>query len=80
MSEGIPHLPDPGVEPVDERCKRFIRWCKEKRVRQHSSESIEQARSVIGRWIRWYNAERPHQDLGYRSPEEAHTALRRNAT
>jgi putative transposase len=28
-----------------------------------------QARRAIAAWIAWYTEERPHQALGYRSPE-----------
>ena len=29
-----------------------------------------EARRAVTAWIGWYNAERPHQALGYRSPAE----------
>ena len=32
-------------------------------------EDFAQARRAVAAWIRWYNAERPHQALGDRSPE-----------
>ncbi len=32
--------------------------------------SFEHARRELSAWIRWYNEERPHQALGYRSPRE----------
>ena len=30
--------------------------------------TFEEARRVIRQWLQWYNQERPHQALGYRSP------------
>ncbi|MGM0988764.1 MAG: integrase core domain-containing protein [Pseudomonadota bacterium] len=47
---------------------------KEECIWQHRFESLGQARAVIGRWIRYYNEERPHQSLGYVAPR-AHPAL-----
>ncbi len=41
--------------------------------------SLAAAREAIGRWIEWYNAERPHQALGYRTPDETHAASLRDA-
>lgn len=53
-------------------CERFIRTLKEECVWQHSFTSIEEARRVIGAWIQWYNTARPHQALGYLSPDQYH--------
>ncbi|WP_409995534.1 integrase core domain-containing protein [Halomonas denitrificans] len=39
-----------------------------------SQAKPSQARAMIGRWIRYYNEERPHQFLGYVAPR-AHPAL-----
>ena len=50
--------------------ERFIRSFKEECVWQNRFENIEEARRVIGRWISWYNDERPHESLGYKSPVE----------
>jgi len=55
--------------------ERFIRSIKEECVWQHSFESIEDARASIAKWIEWYNADRPHQALGYKTPDERHAAL-----
>ena len=32
------------------------------------------ARSEIGKYIRFYNTERPHQSLGYKTPAEEYSA------
>jgi transposase InsO family protein len=37
---------------------------------KHSFVSFEHARRELSAWIRWYNEERPHQALGYRSPRD----------
>ena len=50
--------------------ERFIRTKKEECVWHHHFESISHAREVIGRWIRHYNTERPHQALGYQVPAQ----------
>jgi len=49
--------------------ERFIRTIKEECIWQNHFESITQANNVIGRWIRYYNQQRPHQALGYITPE-----------
>jgi len=50
--------------------ERFFRSLKEECVWQHNFTSLAEARSTITNWIEWYNAERPHQALGYRSPRQ----------
>ena len=50
--------------------ERFFRSLKEERVWQHAFGCFEEARSTIGRWIRFYNQERPHQALNYQSPDQ----------
>lgn len=48
----------------------FFKSRKEECVWQHNFRSFEEARRIIGEWIRWYNTKRPHQALGYASPRE----------
>jgi putative transposase len=48
--------------------ERFFRSLKEECVWQHVFRTFEDARRVIRDWMQWYNQERPHQALGYRSP------------
>jgi putative transposase len=50
--------------------ERFIRSLKEECVWQHTFADFAEARRAIAAWIGWYNASRPHQALGYRSPAE----------
>jgi len=50
--------------------ERFFRSLKEECVWQHVFHDFAQARQAVQAWIRWYNDDRPHQALGYRSPRE----------
>ncbi|MGP0593942.1 IS3 family transposase [Nitrospira sp. T9] len=50
--------------------ERFFRSLKEECVWQHHFEGFDDARQMITRWMRWYNEERPHQALRYRSPRQ----------
>ncbi len=55
--------------------ERFIRSIKEECVWLQRFKSIGDARAAIAKWIDWYNAERPHQALGYKTPDQHHAAL-----
>ncbi len=59
--------------------ERWFRSLKEECVWQHQFRSFVDARMVIGQWIAWYNAERPHQALGYCSPRQYQQQRRRAA-
>jgi len=48
--------------------ERFFRSLKEECVWQHVFPNVDDAQRVIRAWVHWYNHERPHQALGYRSP------------
>jgi putative transposase len=50
--------------------QRFFRSLKEECVWKHLFSSFTEAKSAIAQWIEWYNAGRPHQSLGYKSPRE----------
>ena len=50
--------------------ERFFGSLKEECVGQHVFHDFAQARQAVQAWIRWYNDDRPHQALGYRSPRE----------
>ena len=50
--------------------ERFFRSLKEECVWQQQCASFEEAQQAINTWIRWYNEDRPHQDLRYRSPRQ----------
>jgi putative transposase len=59
-------------------CERFIRSFKEECVWQHRFDSIEQARRIIGRWVNWYNQERFHQALDYKTPRQTYSEAIKN--
>jgi len=50
--------------------ERFFRSLKEECVWQHNFSDFPQARRAIVRWLDWYNGQRPHQALGYLSPQQ----------
>ena len=50
--------------------ERFFRSLKEECVWQHNFAGFVEARAAIASWIRWYNERRPHQALGYLSPQQ----------
>jgi putative transposase len=50
--------------------ERFFRSLKEECVWQHNFQDFKTANRMVSRWVAWYNEERPHQSLGYKSPVE----------
>jgi putative transposase len=50
--------------------ERFFRSLKEECVWQYNFRNVTEACVAITGWIDWYNSERPHQALGYRSPSQ----------
>ncbi len=50
--------------------ERWFRSLKEECVWQQRFGTFADAQQAISAWIRWYNTERPHQALGYRSPQQ----------
>jgi putative transposase len=50
--------------------ERFFRSLKEECVWQQTFQTFEEARRIIRDWLQWYNQDRPHQALGYRSPAQ----------
>ncbi|HZT07806.1 MAG TPA: integrase core domain-containing protein [Chloroflexota bacterium] len=71
---GLPALGQEFITPYTPEqngiIERFFRSLKEECVWQRNFVSFAEARRAIRRWIEWYNAERPHQALGYRSPRQ----------
>ncbi|MEO1459796.1 MAG: transposase, partial [Pseudomonadota bacterium] len=53
--------------------ERLWRSLKYECVYLHAFETGSEARAGIGRWIVYYNTERPHSALGGRTPCEAHS-------
>jgi putative transposase len=50
--------------------ERFFRSLKEECIWLHNFRSLKEAKAIINEWIHFYNEERPHQALDYRSPVE----------
>jgi len=48
--------------------ERLWRSLKYEEVYLHAYEDVRVARAGIGRYVRFFNQERPHQSLGYRTP------------
>ena len=55
--------------------ERLWRSVKYECVYLHAFETGSEARAGLGRWISYYNADRPHSALGGRTPAEAHAGL-----
>jgi putative transposase len=53
--------------------ERFWRTIKYECIFLNSLETLEQARRVIEEYIVFYNTERPHQSLNYKTPEVIYT-------
>ena len=49
--------------------ERFWRSIKYESVYLHSFETIPEAREILGKYIEFYNRRRPHQALGYKTPD-----------
>ena len=52
--------------------ERLWRSMKYECVYLHAFETGSEARIGIGKWVTYYNTERPHSALGGRTPFEAH--------
>src|SRR5436190_5819891 len=54
--------------------ERLWRSLKYEEVYLHAYASVAEATAGIGNWFRFYNEERQHQSLGYRTPQQAYVA------
>jgi putative transposase len=59
--------------------ERLWRSLKYEEVYLHAYDTVAEARTGIGRYLAFYNDERPHQALGYQTPAAFYTGLVRNA-
>ena len=50
--------------------ERLWRTVKYEEVHLKEYVSMAEAREELGRFFKWYNEERPHQSLGYQTPDE----------
>jgi putative transposase len=55
--------------------ERLWRSVKYECVYLHAFETGSEARAGLGRWITYYNADRPHSALGGRTPAEVHAGV-----
>jgi len=60
--------------------ERLWRSLKYEEVYLKSYESVYEARQSLGRYIEFYNNQRPHQALGYQTPAEVYFKNRQEAT
>jgi len=54
--------------------ERFWRSLKYENVFLHSFETVAEAKKTIGKYIEFYNRERPHQALEYKAPNCVYNA------
>jgi putative transposase len=54
--------------------ERLWRSVKYEEVYLQEYESVQDAHQGLGRYLGFYNTQRPHQSLGYRTPGEVYTA------
>jgi len=59
--------------------ERLWRSLKYEEVYLHAYDSVHEARAGIARYLRFYNLERPHQALGYQTPEAYYRGLEKAA-
>jgi putative transposase len=58
--------------------ERLWRSLKYEEVYLHAYDSPGEARRGIERYVQFYNFERPHQALGYQTPDAFHRGLSRH--
>ena len=54
--------------------ERLWRSLKYEEVYLHAYASVAEAKTGIGAWLDFYNTERQHQNLGYRTPQQIYQA------
>ncbi len=54
--------------------ERFWRSLKQEKIYRFDLETVRQAKAAIRDYIEFYNTRRPHQSLGYKTPEIIHFA------
>lgn len=52
--------------------ERFWRSLKQEKIYRIDLETVKEAKEAIAEYIDFYNHERPHQSLGYKTPEVVH--------
>ena len=56
--------------------ERFWRSLKQEKIYRLDLETVQEAKEAISTYINFYNKQRPHQSLQYRTPEFVHSAGR----
>lgn len=59
--------------------ERFFRTLKEEEVWLNEYENFQEAKERIEKFIHFYNTEKIHQSLGYRTPHESYMKALNNA-
>jgi len=54
--------------------ERFWRSLKQEKIYRFDLETVREAKTAISDYIEFYNRQRPHQSLGYKTPQEVHFA------
>ena len=64
---------------IDNRMiERLWRSLKYECVYLHAFERGSEAKAGIGKWLAYYNAERPHSTHGILTPDEAYASMQRD--
>ena len=58
--------------------ERFWRSIKQEEIYIKPCDSAKEIRENIGKYINFYNQERPHQSLGYQTPDEVYFGKKKN--
>lgn len=66
---------DPGKPWQNGKCESFNGKLRDELLSQRWFSSMWEARVVIESWRKYYNTERPHSSLGYRTPAEFAVSL-----
>jgi putative transposase len=59
----------PGATVFVERIWKSVKY---EEVYLHAYDSVSQARASLGRYLDFYNGQRPHSSLDRRTPDEAY--------
>lgn len=66
---------DPGKPWQNGKCESFNGKLRDELLSRRWFSSMWEARVVIESWRKFYNTERPHSSLGYRTPAEFAVSL-----
>ncbi|WP_211091861.1 integrase core domain-containing protein [Vibrio agarilyticus] len=69
LTQGFIHTHTPQQNGMVER---LIKTIKEQCIWIHNFTSMHEARAAVGKWLEFYNTERPHQVLNTKKPAKAY--------